>query len=184
MFYIDAICHGLGHVPTADLSVRAELQERLYEEGIDSLKAELARLDPAAYATMDLSNSQRVLRAVEICLTTGQPYSSFKEPQEFSRDFEIEKIGLTRPRDVLYDRINRRVLNMMDEGLVEEVRSLGQYRDLIALQTVGYKEIFDYLDGFTSLDEAVSFIQRNTRHYAKKQLTWWRRDSSILWKEL
>ena len=184
MFYIDAICHGLGHVPTADLSVRAELQERLREEGIDSLKAELAHLDPAAYATMDLSNSQRVLRAVEICLTTGQPYSSFKEPQEVKRGFEIEKIGLTRPREALYDRINRRVLNMMDDGLVEEVRGLGQYRDLIALQTVGYKEIFDCLDGTISQDEAVSLIQRNTRHYAKKQLTWWRRDTSILWIEL
>ena len=184
MFYIDAICHGLGHVPTADLSVRAELQERLREEGIDSLKAELAHLDPAAYATMDLSNSQRVLRAVEICLTTGQPYSSFKEPQEVKRGFEIEKIGLTRPREALYDRINRRVLNMMDDGLVEEVRGLGQYRDLIALQTVGYKEIFDCLDGTISQDEAVSLIQRNTRHYAKKQLTWWRRDPSIRWIEL
>lgn len=184
MFYIDAICHGLGHVPTADLSVRAELQERLREEGIDSLKAELAHLDPAAYATMDLSNSQRVLRAVEICLTTGQPYSSFKEPQEVNRGFEIEKIGLTRPREALYDRINRRVLNMMDDGLVEEVRGLGQYRDLIALQTVGYKEIFDCLDGTISQDEAVSLIQRNTRHYAKKQLTWWRRDPSIRWIEL
>lgn len=184
MFYIDAICHGLGHVPTADLSVRAELQERLREEGIDSLKAELARLDPAAYAAMDLSNSQRVLRAVEICLTTGQPYSSFKEPQEVNRGFEIEKIGLTRPREALYDRINRRVLNMMDDGLVEEVRGLGQYRDLTALQTVGYKEIFDCLDGTISQDEAVSLIQRNTRHYAKKQLTWWRRDPSIRWIEL
>lgn len=184
MFYIDAICRGLGHVPTADLSVRAELQERMRDEGMDSLKADLARLDPAAYATMDLSNSQRVLRAVEICLTTGQPYSSFKEPQGISRGFEIEKIGLTRPREALYDRINRRVLNMMDEGLVKEVRSLEQYRDLTALQTVGYKEIFDYLDGTTSLDEAVSIIQRNTRHYAKKQLTWWRRDPSIRWTEL
>lgn len=184
MFYIDAICHGLGHIPTADLSIRAKLQERLHEEGIDSLKAELARLDPAAYAAMDLSNSQRVLRAVEICLTTGQPYSSFKEPQEVNRDFEIEKICLTRPREALYDRINRRVLNMMDEGLVKEVRSLGQYRDLTALQTVGYKEIFDYLDGTISQDEAVSLIQRNTRHYAKKQLTWWRRDPSIRWIEL
>lgn len=185
MFYIDAVCNSLDHIPTADLSVRAELQDRLEHSGFDSLKEELARLDPAAYESIDLSNTQRVFRAVEICLSTGQPYSSFKErPSAAVRDFEIEKIGLTRPREALYDRINRRVLEMMDDGLVDEVRGLTQFRDLTALQTVGYKEIFDYLDGTTSLDEAVDLIQRNTRHYAKRQLTWWRRDPSIRWIEL
>lgn len=185
MFYIDAVCNSLDHIPTADLSVRAELQDRLEHSGFDSLKEELARLDPAAYESIDLSNTQRVFRAVEICLSTGQPYSSFKErPSAAVRDFEIEKIGLTRPREALYDRINRRVLGMMDDGLVDEVRGLTQFRDLTALQTVGYKEIFDYLDGTTSLDEAVDLIQRNTRHYAKRQLTWWRRDPSIRWIEL
>ncbi|MBR4133267.1 MAG: tRNA (adenosine(37)-N6)-dimethylallyltransferase MiaA, partial [Bacteroidales bacterium] len=125
MFYIDAVCNGLGHVPTADLSVRKELMERLEKEGLEPFKEDLARLDPEAYATMDLSNVNRVFRAVEICLTTGQPYSSFKERQEApARDFEIEKVGLTRPREALYDRINRRVVRMMDDGLVEEVRSL------------------------------------------------------------
>ena len=185
MFYIDAVCNGLGHVPTADISIRKELMERLEKEGLEPFKEDLARLDPAAYATMDLSNVNRVFRAVEICLTTGKPYSSFKERTEAPvRDFEIEKIGLTRPREVLYDRINERVVRMMDDGLVEEVRSLADFRHLTALQTVGYKEVFDYLDGDVSLDETVGLIQRNTRHYAKRQLTWWRRDASIRWLEI
>ena len=185
MFYIDAVCNGLGHVPTADLSIRKELMERLEKEGLEPFKEDLASLDPAAYATMDLSNVNRVFRAVEICLTTGKPYSSFKERTEAPvRDFEIEKIGLTRPREVLYDRINGRVVRMMDDGLVEEVRSLADFRHLTALQTVGYKEVFDYLDGDVSLDETVALIQRNTRHYAKRQLTWWRRDASIRWLEI
>ena len=185
MFYIDAVCNGLGHVPTADLSVRKELMERLEKEGLDPFKEDLARLDPEAYATMDLSNVNRVFRAVEICLTTGQPYSSFKERPEIPvRDFEIEKVGLTRPREALYDRINRRVVQMVDDGLIEEVRSLADFRHLTALQTVGYKEVFDYLDGKASLDETVGLIQRNTRHYAKRQLTWWRRDASIRWLEI
>ena len=185
MFYIDAVCNGLGHVPTADLSVRKELMERLEKEGLEPFKEDLARLDPEAYATMDLSNVNRVFRAVEICLTTGQPYSSFKErPETPVRDFEIEKVGLTRPREALYDRINRRVVQMVDDGLVEEVRSLADFRHLPALQTVGYKEVFDYLDGKASLDETVGLIQRNTRHYAKRQLTWWRRDASIRWLEI
>lgn len=185
MFYIDAVCNGLGHVPTADLSIRKELMERLEKEGLEPFKEDLARLDPAAYATMDLSNVNRVFRAVEICLTTGKPYSSFKERTEApARDFEIEKIGLTRPREVLYDCINERVVRMMDDGLVEEVRSLADFRHLTALQTVGYKEVFDYLDGDVSLDETVALIQRNTRHYAKRQLTWWRRDASIRWLEI
>lgn len=181
MFYIDAVCNSLDHIPTADLEVRKQLQERLEREGLDSLKEELARLDPEAWSHMDLSNSQRVFRAVEICLTTGKPYSSFKRTEPVDRGFEIEKIGLTRPREVLYDRINRRVIQMMDEGLEAEVRSLAHYRQLTALQTVGYQEIFDSMDGKTSLDEAVELIQRNSRHYAKRQLTWWRRDQSINW---
>lgn len=185
MFYIDAVCNSLDNVPTADPAVRAELHARLQEEGIEPLKSDLQRLDPAAYAAMDLSNSQRVLRALEICLATGQPYSSFKKSSSSPvRDFDIEKIGLTRSRGSLYERINSRVLNMMDNGLVDEVRGLAEYRDLTPLQTVGYKETFEYLDGHLSLDEAVDLIQRNTRHYARKQLTWWRRDPSIRWIEL
>lgn len=181
MFYIDAVCNSLSNVPTADLSVREALQKRLDAEGIDSLRDELARLDPKAYSAMDLSNVQRVFRAVEICITTGKPYSSFKQETPAKRDFEIVKTGLSRPREELYDRINRRVLQMVDEGLVEEVESLKCYRELTALQTVGYNEIFDYLDGKRSLDEAIELIQRNSRHYAKRQLTWWKKDRSIEW---
>lgn len=186
MFYIDAVCgRTLSHIPTSDPAVREELRLKHKELGDGFLRSELARLDPAAYAAMDMDNVQRLFRAVEICLTSGRPYSDFKEPSERPpRDFEIEKIGISRPREVLYDRINRRVLQMMDDGLIDEVRSLVQYRDLTALQTVGYKEIFDCLDGLTSLDEAVELIQRNTRHYAKRQLTWWRRDDSIHWLEM
>ncbi|MBQ6044419.1 MAG: tRNA (adenosine(37)-N6)-dimethylallyltransferase MiaA [Bacteroidales bacterium] len=185
MFYIDAVCNGLGHVPTADLDIRKSLMERLEKEGLEPFREDLARLDPVAYSTMDLSNVNRVFRAVEICLTTGKPYSSFKERTEMpARDFEIEKVGLTRSREALYERINKRVVRMMDDGLVEEVRSLAEYRHLTALQTVGYKEVFDYLDGAASLDETVGLIQRNTRHYAKRQITWWRRDASIRWLEI
>lgn len=184
MFYIDAVCNSLSNVPTADLSVREMLQKRLEAEGIESLREELSRLDPKAYAVMDLSNVQRVFRAVEICITTGRPYSSFKQDGPAKRDFEIQKIGLSRPREELYDRINRRVLQMVDEGLVEEVESLRRYRDLTALQTVGYNEIFDYLDGKRTMEEAIELIQRNTRHYAKRQLTWWKKDRSIEWTGL
>lgn len=186
MFYIDAICNSLDNVPTADLAVRTALQQRLEKEGLDSLREELKARDPEAYETMDLSNRQRVFRAVEICLTTGKAYSSFKRSGPASRDFEIEKIGLTRDRDVLYDRINRRVLSMIDEGLIDEVRSLTQFRNLTALQTVGYKEVFDYLDNpdIVSLEDTISLIQKNTRHYAKRQMTWWKRDESIKWIHL
>ena len=202
-FYIDALVNGLDDFPSADLQLREELMTRLREEGVESLRVDLQKLDPESYATIDIANGQRVVRALEVCIMTGKPFSSFKTNQFKKRDFEIEKIGLTRPRDVLYDRINRRVLQMVDEGLVDEVRSLVGYRDLAALQTVGYKEIFDwfdYLDGkvstegwtpttpgdgpVTSLDRAVELIQRNTRHYAKRQLSYWKRDNDIRWMEL
>ena len=181
MFYIDAVCNGLSGVPTADLSFREELRRRVETEDPLWLARELERLDPEGYRAMDLSNTQRLFRAVEICLWTGRPYSSFKPDTPAVRDFEIEKIGLIRPREELYARIDRRVLRMMDEGLLEEVRSLLPYRDCTALQTVGYSELFDYLDGKTTLDEAIRLVQRNTRHYAKRQLSWWRRDCEIRW---
>ncbi len=181
MFYIDAVCNGLSGVPTADLSFREELRRRVETEDPLWLARELERLDPEGYRAMDLSNTQRLFRAVEICLWTGRPYSSFKPDTPAVRDFEIEKIGLIRPREELYARIDRRVLRMMDEGLLEEVRSLLPYRDCTALQTVGYSELFDYLDGKTTLDEAIRLVQRNTRHYAKRQLSWWRRDREIRW---
>ncbi len=202
-FYVDALVNGLDDFPAADQELRNELMARLKAEGVESLRLELKALDPESYATIDVANGQRVVRALEVCLMTGKPFSSFKTSAVKKRDFEIEKIGLTRPRDVLYDRINRRVINMIDDGLVDEVRSVMQYRDLAALQTVGYKEIFDwfdFLDGkvstegwgpttpgdgpVTSLDRAIELIQRNTRRYAKRQLSYWGRDKEIKWLEI
>ena len=192
-FYVDAVCKGLDEIPDADPALRAELTARLDAEGVESLRADLRRLDPEAWRTIDIANPQRVLRAVEVCLLSGRPFSSFKLSRPKPRDFEIEKIGLNRPRAELYDRIGRRVRQMMDDGLVEEARGLLPLRDLTALQTVGYKELFQYFDARDgrpqpgaprSLDEAAEAIARNTRHYAKRQLTWWRRDSEIRWVEL
>ena len=183
MFYIDAVCDGLDDLPDGDPELRKALWEIVDSEGLESLVEELASRDPITYSRIDKHNSQRVVRALEVCMVSGRPLSSFKSGGK-KRDFEIEKIGLERPREELYARIDRRVLKMMDEGLVEEVRSLLPYRDFQALQTVGYKEIFDYLDNRVPLDEAVRLIQRNTRHYAKKQMTWWRRDQAIKWISL
>ena len=183
-FYIDAFCRGLDDFPQADMELRESLNVRLREEGVESLRFELKRLDPESYATIDIANGQRVLRALEVCLSTGRPFSSFKTSPDRKRSFDIEKIGLVRPREELYARIDRRVLEMIDAGLVDEVRSLEQYRHLPALQTVGYKEIFQYLDGEISLDRAIGLIQRNTRHYAKRQLSYWGRDKDIRWMEV
>ena len=181
MFYIDAVCNGLDNLPDGDPDLRAELWKRLGEEGVETLAEELRSKDPLTYSQIDIRNSQRVIRALEVCIVSGRPFSSFKTGGRRSRSFQIEKVGLTRPREELYSRIDRRVLNMMDEGLVEEARSLLPYRNCQALQTVGYKEVFEYLDNKIPLEEAVRLIQRNTRHYAKKQLTWWRRDPDIKW---
>lgn len=183
-FYIDAVCNGLDNVPATDNKVRKSLMDRLSADGVESLWPDLQRLDPETFANIDKYNGHRVVRALEACMVSGRPFSSFKTGLKKVRDFEIEKIGLTRPRDVLYERINRRALQMIDDGLVSEVQSLVNYRNLEALQTVGYKEIFDYLDSKCSLDKAISLIQQNSRHYAKRQLTWWRRDPSIHWMEI
>ena len=183
MFYIDAVCEGLDDLPDGDPDLRKTLWERVNSEGLASLVEELEIRDPQTYSRIDKNNSQRVVRALEVCLVSGRPLSSFKSGGK-KRDFEIEKIGLTRPREELYSRIDKRVLNMVEEGLEDEVRSLLPYRDLQALQTVGYKEMFDYLDGKIPLEEAIRLIQRNTRHYAKKQMTWWRRNNSISWIDL
>ena len=182
-FYIDALCNGLDDFPPADEELRAVLSARLREEGVESLRLELKRLDPESYASIDIANGQRVVRALEVCLMTGRPFSSFKTSPSRKRDFTIEKIGLFRPREELYGRINARVLSMMDAGLVDEVRGLSRYRDLPALQTVGYREIFRYLDGEIPLERAVELIQRNTRHYAKRQMSYWGRDREIRWME-
>lgn len=183
-FYIDAVCKGLDDFPPADQELRASLTARLKAEGVESLRLDLKRLDPESYATIDIANGQRVVRALEVCLMTGRKFSSFKTSTIKKRDFEVEKIGLTRPRDVLYGRINYRVSAMLEDGLVEEVRSLIPYRDLPALQTVGYREIFEFLDGSISLERAAELVRRNTRHYAKRQMTWWGRDKDIRWIEL
>lgn len=183
-FYIDAVCKGLDNLPVPPPELREELTRRVREEGVEALADELKRLDPAAWKAIDIKNGQRVVRALETIIVSGRSFTEFKLAEPRKRDFEIEKICLTRPRDVIYDRIDRRVLQMIDEGLVEEVRGLEKYRNLPALQTVGYKEIFGYLDGNYSLDEAIRLIQRNTRHYAKKQLTWWKRDNAIKWINL
>ena len=183
MFYIDAVCEGLDDLPDGDPQLRKALWERVDSEGLESLLKELETKDPLTYSRIDKKNSQRVVRALEVCLVSGRPLSLFKSGGK-KRDFEIEKIGLTRPREELYSRIDKRVLSMIDAGLEDEVRSLLPYRDLQALQTVGYKEMFDYLDRKIPLEEAVRLIQRNTRHYAKKQMTWWRRDSTVHWTEL
>lgn len=182
MFYIDAVCHGIDDIPAAPPALREELTRRVETEGVDALAEELRRLDPETCEEIDLKNRQRVVRALEVCLTTGKPFSSLKQRAAKQRDFEIEKIGLERPREELYERIDRRVDRMMEEGLLDEVRRLLPLRAYPALRTVGYEELFDYLDGKTNLEEAVRLIKRNTRHYAKRQLTWWRRDTDILWK--
>ena len=182
-FYIDALCRGLDDFPPADQQLRAELTARLEREGVESLRLDLKRLDPESYGTLDIANGQRVVRALEVCLMTGRPFSSFKTAPVKKRNFVIEKTGLSRPREELYGRIDRRVLAMVENGLVDEVRSLLPYQNLPALQTVGYKEIFQYIDGEISLEQAVTLIQRNTRHYAKRQLSYWGRDPEIRWIE-
>jgi tRNA dimethylallyltransferase len=182
--YIDAFCKGLDDFPKVDRELRKSLTARLKKGELESLQMELKMLDPESYDSIDISNGQRVIRALEVTIGTGRKFSSFKTGRTRKRDFEIVKIGLTRPREVLYDRIDRRVDMMMEAGLVEEVQSLVQYRDMPALKTVGYKEIFDYLDGNHSLEEAVRLIKRNTRHYAKRQLTYWGRDEEIKWLEI
>ena len=182
--YIDALCNGLDDFPEADVELRESLNERMKAEGVESLRLELKRLDPESYMTIDIANPQRIVRALEVTLATGRKFSSFKTGPHRERPFEIEKIGLTRPREELYERIDRRVDLMLEEGLEAEARGLLQYRNLPALNTVGYKEMFDYFDGRIPYEEAVRLIKRNTRHYAKKQMTWWGRDNSIRWIEL
>ena len=179
--YVDAFCYGLDDFPEVPYQLREHLMECLREDGVESLAMQLKELDPVSYEELDLSNGQRVIRALEVSMYTGQPFSSFKTRSFKERDFEIVKIGLERPREELYERINARVLKMMSNGLEAEARRMLQYRDLPALQTVGYKEMFQYFDGEIDREEAIRRIQVNTRHYAKRQLTWWRRDEAIKW---
>lgn len=179
--YIDALCNGLDDFPEADQEVRRQLMERLAAEGPESLRLELKQIDPESYRTIDIANTQRLIRALEVTLATGRKFSSYKTSPAKKRPFEIVKTGLTRDREELYSRIDRRVDAMLEQGLEEEARSLLPYRDMPALNTVGYKEMFQYFDGEIPYEEAVRLIKRNTRHYAKRQLSYWGRDRSIEW---
>lgn len=181
--YIDALCNGLDDFPPADLVLRDSLMERLANEGIEALRNELKILDRVSYDTIDIANPQRVVRALEVTLQTGRKFSDWKSSPKKVRPFNIRKLGINRDRAELYDRINRRVDIMMEQGLLKEVEGLVEYKNLPALKTVGYREIFDYLDGRHSLETAVELIKRNSRHYAKKQLTYWGRDKEIKWME-
>lgn len=182
--YIDAFCNGLDDFPPADQALRAELTARADNEGLESLVKQLAVIDPESYSSIELSNKQRVIRAVEVTLQTGRKFSDWKSSPKKQRPFKITKLGLTRDRAELYDRINRRVDLMIENGLVDEVAGLAPFRSMPALNTVGYKELFDYLDGRQSLDAAIELIKRNSRRYAKRQLTYWGRDNSISWRNL
>ncbi len=181
MLYIDAICRGIDDMPDVDATLRKDLLSQYEREGLDSLLAQLRLLDPEYYDEVDRKNPKRVLHGLEICLMTGKPYSSFRRKEPKKRDFDIIKICLNRDREELYRRIDQRVLAMMEEGLEEEARTLLPYRQLNALNTVGYQELFDYFDGHGSLDDAVAKIQFNSHKYARKQLTWFRREPNCHW---
>ena len=181
MMYIDAVCNGIDNIPTIHDDIREEMKRRYQEEGLEALCEDLKRLDPIHYDCVDLHNHRRVIHALEVCYQTGRTYSSFRTSSKRSRPFRIIKIGLTREREELYQRINQRVDDMMAKGLLDEARSMYGKREANALNTVGYKELFEYLDGHWSLDEAVERIKGNTRRYARKQLTWFKRDQQIAW---
>ena len=179
--YIRALCEGMDELPEADETLRAELAERLKNEGLESLLAQLKELDPEFYEVVDRQNPARITRALEVCLTSGCKYSQLRKAERKERDFQIVKVGITMPREQLYDRINRRVDIMIEAGLEAEARAVLPYRDCNSLRTVGYSEMFDYFDGKTTFDEAVELIKRNSRRYAKRQTTWFGRDNDIVW---
>lgn len=181
MMYIDAVCRGIDEIPDVDPAIRTEVWHRYETQGLAPILTELEQLDPRYYATVDHQNYKRVLHGYEVCLSSGRPFSSFHTGQAKHRPFDIIKIGLTREREELYARIDERVLQMMSLGLEAESRAVYPHRHLNALNTVGYKELFAYFDGMISLEEAIRLIQRNSRHYARKQLTWWKRDPEVHW---
>ena len=181
MMYVDAICKGIDDIPTVDKETRELMIQRYEEEGLEKLCAELKLLDPEYYQIVDLKNPKRVIHALEICYMTGKTYTSFRTRSTKERPFRIIKIGLTRDREELYDRINRRVDMMMEEGLLEEAKSVYEYKHLNSLNTVGYKEMFMYLDGEWTLDFAIEKIKQNSRIYSRKQMTWFKRDADITW---
>lgn len=181
MMYIDAVCNGIDELPTVREDIREELKHRLEKEGLDSLLEELKVLDPIHYNNVDTKNPRRILHALEICHQTGLPYSSFMTSSKKERSFNVVKIALRREREELYERINNRVLKMMDEGFLEEAKKVYPFRHLNSLNTVGYKELFDFFDGKTDLPEAIRRIQSNTRRYMRKQETWFKKDKDIVW---
>ncbi len=181
MMYIDAVCKGIDDLPTVDPILRQQLIDEFENNGIEHLRLHLKKLDPAYYEKVDLKNPKRLLHALEICMMTGKTYTSFRTQIVKERSFNIIKIGINRDREELYDRINMRVDQMIEAGLEEEARSVYPHRQLNSMNTVGYKELFAYFDGETSLEKAIELIKRNTRHYARKQLTWFRKDTSIQW---
>ena len=181
MMYIDAVCNGIDDIPTVRDDIREEMKRRYAEEGLEALCEDLRRLDPEHYAIVDRKNHRRVIHALEICYQTGQTYTSFRTQTKKERPFRVIKIGLNRDREELYNRINTRVDQMMEEGMMEEANRLYDLRHLNALNTVGYKELFDYIEGKWPLDEAVERIKGNTRRYARKQLTWFKRDAEVRW---
>lgn len=181
MMYIDAVCNGIDDIPTVDEEVRTLLKQRLESEGLLRLNEELKLLDPEYYAIVDLHNTRRVIHALEICYSTGNTYTSYRVSERKKRDFEVIKIGLTRPREDIYSRINRRVDKMIECGLIEEAQKLYANRHLNSLNTVGYKELFDFIDGKTSLSDSIEKIKSNTRRYSRKQLTWFKKDEQVKW---
>ena len=183
MMYIDAVCNGIDDIPTVDAETRKMMLERYEKEGLEPLVRELRILDPVYYRIVDLKNPKRVIHALEICYMTGKPYSSFRTNKKKERPFRIIKIGLKRDREILYGRINNRVTKMLEDGLEDEVKALLPYRGSNALNTVGYKEMFAYLDGKMTYDEAADKIRQNSRIYSRKQMTWFKRDEQIQWFE-
>jgi tRNA dimethylallyltransferase len=181
MMYIDAVCNGIDDIPTVDEKTRTELKKRLADEGLEALCEELHQLDPEHYEVVDKKNPRRVIHALEICHMTGRTYTSFRTSIRKNRPFRIVKIGLTRDREIIYDRINKRVDLMMQAGLLDEARHLYHLRHLNALNTVGYKEMFTHMDGTWTLEEAIERLKGNTRRYARKQLTWFKRDPEVTW---
>lgn len=183
MMYIDAVCNGIDDIPTVDENTRETMKRRLATEGLPALVEELKQLDPEHWNIVDRNNPRRVVHALEICHMTGKTYTSFRKNEKKKRPFNIIKIGLTLPREVLYNRINVRVIDMINNGFVEEAWKVYPLRGLNSLNTVGYKELFDYFDGNISLDDAIFKIQSNTRRYARKQLTWYKKDENMKWFE-
>lgn len=181
MMYIDAVCNGIDDIPTVNDEVRTMMKQRYEAEGLQALVDELKQLDPIHWDMVDKNNPRRVIHALEICLQTGKPYSSFLKRERKERPFSCIKIGLNRDRSVLYDRINQRTIAMVEDGFVDEALKMYPYRHLNALNTVGYKEMFDYLDGLVTLSDTIMKIQSATRRYARKQLTWFKRDPEMRW---